>query len=493
MQMQLKASRWGALTPALVLGLVHILSACEDNTYRPVQSTPLPQPAMGAPAPSKPAADDSDTEKPSGGKKPMPTPPPDDAPADDVDVPDTLKADGEACRRDDQCESKHCNNRICCESGECCTEVEDCSADEEGESVECIKPKECQGRRGPVACRANRCVVTNGANDDSACGEDIVADDCGLYADAACTGEASQEAPACADSCTEDAECDAAAHCEGGKCVKDRGNDEKCERDSECESDSCSRGICCADGDCCETVADCPSEYAHPAMCSDAENCQGTRGEARCNAGKCETDEIEDDSGCGWWTPSKLCGQTRRLTCMGGTSQMAPSCGDGTCFTDAQCDNNQHCGSERRCVDDVDNGESCDRDALCASNHCNNGLCCDSGVCCRMGDTCADSFECVNPRECQGERYVNECNVAEFQCQPVETTEDDSVCWGQLIDACGTFADMRCSAEREQDVSERECPRWCASSWQCDPGLECAGPYCRIPPPPPPDNGGGGN
>jgi hypothetical protein len=96
----------------------------------------------------------------------------------------------------------------------------------------------------------------------------------------------------------------------------------------------------------------------------------------------------------------------------------------------------------------------------------------------------------VDPRTCQGERYVNECS--DFQCTPSETTEDDSVCWGRLIDSCNSFADLRCTADMEQDTSERECTRYCISSFQCDPGLQCAGPYCFLPDPPDNGNGNGG-
>jgi hypothetical protein len=453
---------------------------------------------MGAPTPPPRPANDSDEPDKDPDKDPDKEPgkAPDKDPGDPPDepdlpptVPDDLRADGDACRSNDQCESGHCKNRICCESGECCSETSDCPSDESGEGTECTKPEECQGRRGPVECRKNRCVVTNGINDDSACGPDLVAAQCGLYANAACTGEANQEAPSCANACENDEQCDAAAHCDAGKCVRDRDDGDACETNAQCESNSCSRGACCPDGDCCETVTDCPASYTKAATCDEPESCQGTRGEARCVQGRCEMDEIPDDSGCGWWTPSKLCGQTRRLMCMGGTAQQAPSCGDGTCYVDTQCDNNQHCDAMmRKCVDDVPDGEACDRDALCASNHCNNGLCCESGECCRPGMACANSVSCVSPKECQGERYVNEC-AASFKCEPVETTEDDSVCWGQLIDACGTFADMRCGAEREQDASGRECPRYCVSSFQCDPGLTCGGAFCYLEIP---DNGGGG-
>jgi hypothetical protein len=452
----------------LVLGILSLTAACDSE---PVNSVP-PGPPNSVTSPSTGTAGASST-KPS---KPSESTAPDDS---DGGVPndDPLREDGDACRSDDQCQSDHCENRLCCSRGACCRDDDDCG-DDDGDTLECTVPSECRGQRGPATCRANRCVISRGDRDDSACDAETVAADCGLYADVYCNGDSSQDEPECADSCESDEDCDADSHCEDDECVADRDDGGDCARDAECESNSCSGGRCCSDGDCCTTADDCPESYTYAARCDDPDNCQGTSGVAQCVNGKCESETTETDTGCGFWIPSTLCGQARQLYCRGGEDQQAPTCGDGSCFSDGQCDNSMHC-VDGQCTDDLGNGESCDRDAICGSNHCSNGLCCDGGVCCRESEECADSFECVDPGTCQGERYVNECS--DFQCTPSETTEDDSVCWGRLIDSCNSFADLRCSGDMDQDTSERECTRYCISSWQCDPGLQCAGPYCYLP------------
>lgn len=507
-----EASRSGGLYALLYIGLPYLLIGCADDgvlssaangssatTTTDASTTSGSSDKESATPGSSSSAAGKSAGKPNGSKGANTGRPDDASDGDDAGMQDTppptptmTHEEGEACARDKDCQSGHCSNAICCSGGECCNDVTDCTVVDSGEALECHKPKSCQGRRGLSTCRMHVCGVADPVNDDTACGGDVVAADCGFYADVRCTGEPDQDVPACATRCDSNRDCDAAAYCERNRCVADHAPNSDCDNNAQCASDSCFQGKCCASGVCCEEASDCPASYTKGATCDDANHCQGTRGEARCREGRCETETTDDDSACGWLTPSKLCGQSRRLTCQGGPDQDAPSCGDGTCFEDFQCDNDKHCGADGRCVDDVPNGERCDRDALCESNHCNSGLCCEGGVCCRDGDSCEDSARCVEPTACQGESYVNEC--MNFQCTPVETREDDRACWGALVDRCGSFADLRCSGESDQDVSERMCPRYCRGSFECDAGLECRGGYCYAPEPPPnqpPPNKGG--
>lgn len=500
------AAHWSGLRTLMILGVSQVLFGCQVDDSPSfganggdVMTAPTADASISSGGSSGKSSGSSgkSSGKPSGTMSTDTGRAMDDVSDDDAGTPDATTPvmtpkieDGETCGRDKECESGHCNNSICCSGGDCCNDVTDCTLDDSGEARECFSLESCQGRRGVASCRKHVCGIDEPVNDDTACGNDVLAADCGRYADVRCNGEPNQEVPPCATRCDDNNDCDRSAYCERNRCVADHEPNADCDANAQCASNSCFQGKCCASGDCCEEASDCPARYTKAATCDDPENCQGSRGEARCNQGRCETATIEDDSDCGWLMPSRLCGQTRRLTCEGGTKQDAPSCGDGTCYEDFQCDNRQHCGTGGRCIDDVANGESCDRDALCASNHCNSGLCCDSGVCCREGEGCEDSARCVEPRECQGERYANEC--MNFQCTPVETRGDDRVCWGALISSCGNFADLRCSADPDQDVGERGCPNYCRSSAQCDRGLECRGGYC-YPPEPPPGNDQRGN
>ncbi len=157
------------------------------------------------------------------------------------------RPNGGVCDEDSDCVSTHCDNGFCCDSGACCAVAADCPGGG-GVAPVCDNASTCQGTRGDVTCETNRCTVAAGTPDDSACTAAIRAADCGVYPSVYCTGAVDQPMPACATSCTTDAECVASAHCEGTVCAPDRGPGGACARPLEC-----SDGLYCADGVCCDS------------------------------------------------------------------------------------------------------------------------------------------------------------------------------------------------------------------------------------------------
>jgi hypothetical protein len=157
-----------------------------------------------------------------------------------------LKANGDSCTDDDECSSDHCQNGFCCSGGDCCEVVADCGDYEQ--AAECDSVATCQGTRVDAVCDDSQCgeqVV----DDDSACsGQEV--DDCGDYPAVSCSAATSQTAPTCASSCSDNDECDAAAHCgDGDVCVADVGQGSDCD-----EAADCADGRPCVDGVCCNNV-----------------------------------------------------------------------------------------------------------------------------------------------------------------------------------------------------------------------------------------------
>jgi hypothetical protein len=145
---------------------------------------------------------------------------------------------------------------VCCTNGECCSDVRDCSAGS-GNALTCDDARTCQGRRGPAACIGFRCSVQGGEDDDSACDERIVADECGTFASVHCNGEVEQRAPRCDDTCAADNECDKDAHCDS-TCVADSPRGGACDENSDCRSGQCNGGRCCEQGNCERELAEAP-------------------------------------------------------------------------------------------------------------------------------------------------------------------------------------------------------------------------------------------
>jgi hypothetical protein len=389
------------------------------------------------------------------------------------EAPDSPAAiDGSVCRQDADCQSRHCDNHVCCQQGECCLLAEDCGG--AAAAFECEDSARCQGTRATVTCEAYRCV--RGAtreDDDSACGDFIEADQCGSYVAVLCNGGQQQDAPVCPDSCTDESECDRGAsciegscsladgpgasacagddadagtpcstcdtdrdceldrRCHNGACEDKPGNGERCADDGECASGHCDSGLCCDTGDCCNDPGDCPSGYTVAATCSDPAHCQGAASEADCVDHVCLARVKEDDSACDASIVARSCGASV-IGCLGTEDQSdPPPCSPG-CSSDDDCPADRFCRDDECLPDSPDppglpdspnspgpleppddpslpDGEPCDSSELCASGYCANGYCCGGGFCCGSNADCAPIYNCSDPSACDGTRLDSFC------------------------------------------------------------------------------------
>lgn len=188
--------------------------------------------------------------------------------------------DGSACDEDSDCMVGRCDNGFCCGTGTCCSVTADCPGGG-GVARVCDNDTTCQGTRGETECMASVCQTMSGIPDDTACGPATLARDCGLYDSVYCTGASDQTPPTCATSCSGDAACIDAAHCEFGDCIRDRPPGGVCSRNQDCQD-----GLFCVDGVCCNSACNGTCEACNlpgnqgactpvPAMNDPAGECPG--------------------------------------------------------------------------------------------------------------------------------------------------------------------------------------------------------------------------
>ncbi|MBJ75143.1 MAG: hypothetical protein CMN31_28075 [Sandaracinus sp.] len=388
---------------------------------------------------------------------------------------------GSACDEDSDCESNYCDNGFCCGMGAtCCAEDMDCPG-YPGEGTVCDTPADCDGSRGVVQCNDTtyECETLSGVDDDTACDDSVLADDCGTFRDIYCDGSADQPRPRCPSSCTTDAECDDNAHCDAGFCFPDLPGGEACDEASDCISGYCGNGFCCDSGDCCRTATDCPGSYGSPAECDDARACAGTRDAAVCIDNQCRTEfDVADDSACTSSIVADECGFYPAVRCTGGVDQTSPMCAT-SCSGDAECDDAAHCDGGV-CVADLPDGEACDEASDCISSYCGNGFCCDSGDCCSRDSDCPASYGepsvCAIPSQCQGQRRDPVCNPGTSRCETGGLVDDDSGCAGIEANSCGLFPAVDCTAMTSQPTDQAGlCASSCTMDGDCDPGAFCNG------------------
>jgi hypothetical protein len=265
-----------------------------------------------------------------------------------------LRSDGTRCDSDEECASRHCANGLCCSSGECCLKTEECLV-ESGIGIICEYPTTCQGARGPVICRDYRCSVDpdESDDDDSACNERVVADDCGAFASVTCSGEIEQPPPHCADTCDTDNDCDREAHCDS-TCIPDVPKGGACDENSDCVSGQCNGGRCCVDGNCARDFAASPAE--------GLQRCRDTLASDACSQCGCDSC-TESMLGCydsGNEARDSLCSSV--LECAFRESCFAECTERGDCFR-AGC----WCGD-----DCTDSGGTCTRPIEAAAGGANS-------------------------------------------------------------------------------------------------------------------------
>ncbi|MCC6619627.1 MAG: putative metal-binding motif-containing protein [Deltaproteobacteria bacterium] len=387
-------------------------------------------------------------------------------------VPDV--ADGGACDEASDCRSGHCQNDYCCAGGDCCNVATSCPASYRAAPV-CDVAGSCQGHRVDATCEGAVCGSTASLDDDRGCGVGVEANACGLYVSRFCAGTDPQAAPACPTGCALDAECDAAAHCDG-TCVLDVPDGGTCDEASDCQSGHCQNGYCCTGGDCCNVATSCPAAYRSAPACDSAATCQGTKDVATCVLSVCGTSfDVPDDSACTAGVTSQTCGPYPSVSCSGAVDQTTPPCATA-CSGDGQCDGDAYCRNGV-CVPDEGDGGACDRDVACQSGHCQNGFCCDQGDCCADANDCsslvyAELATCGSPSTCQGSRKDPACVAS--TCEVGPAVDDDRGCLGTTeANLCGSYPSVFCTG------AEAQPPPTCASS--CEDDGDCdAGAHCEL-------------
>ncbi len=346
----------------------------------------------------------------------------------------------------------------------------DCAGGVDDNPVDCAGPI-CQlGQLGYYQRVADVCPGAAGCQQQPA-------QMCGLYT----CSDGGEDGDACATACDgeDDRKCVPSAHCDASVCLPDLANGQVCDEASDCQSGHCQNGFCCADGDCCSVAMDCPTYGTFSPICDTPSTCQGSRGEAVCNANfECTTQNgVPDDSAC---TPSVVaneCGWWRPISCAGGVNQTAPVC-PTTCSTHNDCDAGGWCDpASNTCREDLDDGLACGTDPLrCKSGHCQNGFCCASGDCCATAGNCPAGYSsppvCTSPTACDGESDVATC--VNSVCGTAFDVDNDSACTsGTLASDCGTYPSVYCSGAATQTAPP------CATSCNGDAGCD-ANAYCNV-------------
>lgn len=379
---------------------------------------------------------------------------------------------GSFCANDaERCQSGHCQNQFCCDSGDCCANESDCPPSYSGPAV-CDVPSACQGERDIAQCNNFECSTSVGVDDDSACDSSIVANTCGLYNSVNCDGNSVQNPPLCPSTCSTDLDCDADAYCSaGGACVPDEPDGVACMDNDECQSGHCQNGACCDSGDCCTGASDC-SAYGVAPVCDDATSCQGHRRDGVCNAqSQCEQSmDIADDSACTAVLEANDCGPYPSVFCSGDVTQNAPIC-TSMCSGDGDCDPSAHCDGGT-CVPDAGQGGFCDE-----PSDCDAGLFCVDNVCCNS--SCNSGCEA-----CDLAGSVGTCSLVPDGQDP------DNEC-GAV--ACGGFYDGFSGNTCYQKADVSAGAATCAGNGQCrtaaqecgasgrGPGVLTCDNYCQDP------------
>jgi hypothetical protein len=384
---------------------------------------------------------------------------------------------GRACTQDMQCMSGHCDG-VCCDSGDCCSTIADCSTTSVGGiQLACNDPANCQGSGGAIQCMNSRCVAIGGAANDSACLPTTLANNCGAYLPVYCNGTADQQAPPCPTACQSNANCKPNAHCDK-VCVLNVDNGGACKKDLDCSSGHCNNGICCGSGDCCRDASQCPASYTSPSTCDAPTMCQGNAKQAKCSNWQCTSNLVMDDSACTAAMIANACGAKADLHCNGKQSQVPPDCGGIVCMNDSQCDPGAYCklsDSPASCQPKGANATACTANNMCTSNSCgSNHLCCGDtgGQCCSRSADCTDAQyntkTCDHPETCLGSKQSPMCNGT--MCGSVLVPNATDACDGK-VNQCGAYAPATCPAR---------CKTSCTVPADCAAGFTCIASACQM-------------
>jgi hypothetical protein len=267
-----------------------------------------------------------------------------------------------------------------------------------------------------------------------------------------CSGQAVQAEPLCAANCAQDGDCEDGYHCDD-TCQADLQDGFSCDEDSDCASGHCQNGFCCASGDCCNQLTDCPAQFFTAAVCDSAATCQGHRRDAQCVSHVCQPGpNTDDDSGCAGQLAS-TCNLYPSVYCSNQQVQSTPQC-LSSCTSDVECDAEGHCGPANQCVLDVAKGGSCQQASDCqAGLFCVDNVCCD-GPCSGLCEKCnlAGSLGTCSPVP-GGQDPDNECNAV--SCAGYYDGWQGDGCY---LESDAPAAAVACTGGRACQTAAQVCP-----------------------------------
>ncbi|MFC1612738.1 hypothetical protein ACFL23_00205 [Patescibacteria group bacterium] len=314
-----------------------------------------------------------------------------------VEKVDTRKEIGEVCYASSTCKSENCANYVCCEAGKTCCSINDhcdsgylcdtsnyyCELNLKADGEVCSNNSECES----PYCLHSRCRSSSPYCGDGHCdnGEecDVCQQDCGNCR--AGIGEQCLSQIDCGDYyCVHNICRENSTYCGDTFCD----SDESC---SSCTSDcgSCSLKI---DGAVCNANSECANNYCVHGKCrSSSTYC----GDSNCDTGE-TCDDCSDDCGLCSKPDGSDCvnsGECKNWHCVHGKCRSSETyCGDTFCDRGESCSS---CTSDCGACSLKDTGETCGANSECKNNHCVHSKCRSSETYC--GDTFCDSGEtCVD-------------------------------------------------------------------------------------------------
>ena len=455
-----------------------------------------------------------------------------------------LKDQGQTCTGNTECNTGHCADGVCCETG-CAGTCEHCNGsgrlgfcdpvtlgtdpDNEcatdsittcGKTGNCSGARTCQLYPSGATCQYATCPTYTSSLAAEHCngiGTCVAASpvDCGSFTCNPGTG-------ICRVECVTAEDCAPGLSCANGQCLTSSGT--SCSGDTDCATGFCTDGVCCESrcGGTCENCAltgraghcdaipvgtdpadECstqlPSTCGRTGACSGARSCQVWSAGTVCAGASCASGSLSNNQ--------RVCNGTGSCQALTTTSCSPLVCDStsGTCR--ASCTTAADCQSGYACSGNVcrlDRSYPCSRDLECASGFCTDGVCCES----RCGGTC--------------ESCVMSGRVG--FCDPIPgNTDPDDECVALAASTCGQTgscsgsrscqlyaASTLCASATCETLIISDLPRYCNGTGtcvnagnvecspflcntttgacrancsvdlDCEPGFACSGGACKI-------------
>ena len=318
---------------------------------------------------------------------------------------------GSVCNEDSDCESGHCQNGYCCDSGDCCptddvTGAKKCPAAYTTDPW-CQDTSTCEGQRIDPVCVDNICGTVL-VHDDCACNGSL-SDNCGFFIPVFCGPAPSGTCPATdvGGYTLQPDETLLAFHNGDPQCL------------TSCVVGGVETDTVCDDGFC------------------DVDGCVGV---ATCDP--CTQDLVDR----GLCTPAQMAAGDS--VCQGAYPNGYP------------CNEAGDCENKMRLPPDGPDG-----------GHCQNGFCCDFGDCCALPADCPAGTRmdpvCDYWTTCQGHRRDSTCPTETYSCGTL-VVEDDTACvydLGHVSDECGYYLPIYCDGTLTQVNPDDPVPT--------DPDIRC--------------------